>query len=93
MFDDLFCATALATVGAVLAAGVWLGASEIAMSTPLPTVMSKAEAPRVKAGTGVAKEAMPVYDLPRVVVAGSRSRDGDMLAVDMPADAGESARR
>ncbi len=85
MFDDLFCATALAAVGAVLAAGVWTSASELSIAGTAPGVAVKALAVSVaQPEFATPRTAMPIYDLPRVVVTGNRSRDGDMLAAELP---------
>ncbi len=79
MFDDLFNAAALAAVGGVLAAGVWIGLADEQKPTPAPTM-----AVRAPARINSARPAMPIYDMPRVVVTGNRSRDGDMLAAERP---------
>lgn len=82
MYDDLLGAAALATVGAVLTAAVWAGASDWSSPAPAPAV---ATAPAGVATAGAAPGPMPVYQLPRVVVEGTVSRDGDLLAADLPA--------
>ena len=85
MFDDLLCATTLATVGAVLAAGIWVGASDMSSVAGDPVAPVKAADPAgARPGDRAARNAMPVFDLPRVVVTGNRSRDGDMLAAEHP---------
>lgn len=90
MFDDLFCATALTAVGAVLAAGVYSGASEL--SAPARAVAAIA-APASVVSNAAPKAAMPVYVLPRVVVTGNRSRDGDLVAGDLPTRDGRAGER
>lgn len=80
MYDDVLSATTLVGVSAVIAAVFVSAATEPPQRSPV--ALATAQAPAVPAArtSGQPPEAMPVYELPRVVVTGHRSRDGDVLA-------------
>ncbi|WP_418316966.1 hypothetical protein [Piscinibacter sakaiensis] len=92
MYDDVLNATTLIGVSAVIAA-VFVGA---AIDTPREAALASAKPAAVATvpATVAPAAVMPVYELPRVVVTGHRSRDGDVLAVsDTPAPAAAAAAR
>lgn len=79
MFDDVLSAAALISVASVLAVAVLT--VDTPRATPASAVVAAAKrvpATPVTAATPAA--AMPIYELPRVVVTGHRTRDGDVLA-------------
>lgn len=81
MFDDVLSATALIGVGSVLAVAVFTVDTPRATTAP-PVVAAARPAPPGPATTPnpAPAGAMPIYELPRVVVTGHRTRDGDVLA-------------
>lgn len=79
MFDDVLSAAALIGVGSVLAVAVLTVDTPRATSASALVAAAKlVPAKPVTAATPAA--AMPIYELPRVVVTGHRTRDGDVLA-------------
>lgn len=81
MYDDLFCAAALVSVGSVLTIAIWSGAAELPTAAPPAVIAAQIISAHPKPAE---RAAMPVHELPRVVVTGHRSRDGDRLAGDLP---------
>ena len=79
MFDDILSAAALTGVVSILAA-----AALSALSTPpAPSGGSPLAAASPQHGSARARpvaERLPIPELPRVVVTGQRTRDGDRLA-------------
>lgn len=80
MYEDVLNATVLCGVSGMIAVAFLSG-------TPAPVQTAKVQAAKVQANAAQtakpnleARAVMPIYDLPRVVVIGNRSRDGDLMA-------------
>lgn len=84
MFDDVLSSAALIGVASVFAAAVaTLGSTPEgdSVATERSTaVAANASGSAASTGPPPAAGPGPVYDLPRVVVRGHRTRDGDVLA-------------
>lgn len=78
MFDDILSATALIGVASVLAVAVLTVGTPRA--TPVPPIVAAARPTAAKPAPLPGVAVMPIYELPRVVVTGHRTRDGDVLA-------------